>query len=153
MNTVLCSPAYWQDNQGRLHQVFASRRLNYSQKGQAFLRDFVMERDNNRCIICSKSNDLVIDHIISLKNGGTNHPDNLQTLYQSCNSRKTGLFDARRVCQRDYRAGRNYVVSMDGEQIHIGMLFLDKSISVTIPKVDASAIAIAIIDLIGEAKP
>ena len=38
---------------------------------------------------------LVIDHVVSRLNGGTHHPDNLQTLCDSCNSAKVGLVDSR----------------------------------------------------------
>ena len=38
---------------------------------------------------------LILDHIVSLRNGGTNHPDNLQTLCNFCNSSKSALVDSR----------------------------------------------------------
>jgi 5-methylcytosine-specific restriction endonuclease McrA len=37
---------------------------------------------------------LVLDHIVSRRNGGTNDPSNLQTLCDSCNAAKSGLVDA-----------------------------------------------------------
>jgi 5-methylcytosine-specific restriction endonuclease McrA len=40
---------------------------------------------------------LVIDHVLSLRNGGTNHPDNLQTLCDCCNAAKSGLVDSKFV--------------------------------------------------------
>jgi len=39
---------------------------------------------------------LVLDHVVSRRNGGTNDPSNLQTLCDSCNSAKSGLVDAPR---------------------------------------------------------
>ncbi len=38
---------------------------------------------------------LVLDHIVSRRNGGSNHPANLQALCDPCNSAKAGLVDAR----------------------------------------------------------
>jgi 5-methylcytosine-specific restriction endonuclease McrA len=38
---------------------------------------------------------LVVDHIISRRNGGSNHPQNLQSLCYPCNSAKSGLVDAK----------------------------------------------------------
>jgi len=38
---------------------------------------------------------LVLDHIVSLRNGGTNHPNNLQTLCDFCNASKSVLVDAK----------------------------------------------------------
>ena len=59
------------------------------------LRSFVIERDNGKCRICGSVNDLVADHIISRRNGGSHHPDNLQCLCDSCNARKSGLIDSK----------------------------------------------------------
>jgi 5-methylcytosine-specific restriction endonuclease McrA len=38
---------------------------------------------------------LVADHVISRRNGGSHHPDNMQCLCNSCNSRKANLIDAK----------------------------------------------------------
>lgn len=38
---------------------------------------------------------LMLDHVQSLRNGGTNHPNNLQVLCGYCNSAKACLVDAR----------------------------------------------------------
>ena len=38
---------------------------------------------------------LMLDHVQSLRNGGTNHPSNLQVLCGYCNSAKACLVDAR----------------------------------------------------------
>lgn len=38
--------------------------------------------------------DLVADHVVSRRNGGSHHPDNLQALCQRCNARKAALVDA-----------------------------------------------------------
>ena len=48
------------------------------------LKDVIRSRDNHRCYICSKNNDLHVHHIIPRVNGGTHHPDNLITLCSGC---------------------------------------------------------------------
>lgn len=45
-------------------------------------------RDSFKCKYCGSSDDLAIDHIKALVNGGTNNLDNLQLLCRSCNSSK-----------------------------------------------------------------
>ena len=54
----------------------------------------VLKRDNYRCVCCgaSPSSDhhveLEVDHILSVARGGTNEPENLQTLCHKCNQGK-----------------------------------------------------------------
>lgn len=52
------------------------------------LRTAVMERDEYACVRCGTRKNLQIDHIHPVEHGGTNDPDNLQTLCKSCNSAK-----------------------------------------------------------------
>lgn len=44
------------------------------------------ERDGYRCLLCGATDDLTVDHIRALTDGGTNDNDNLRTLCRSCNS-------------------------------------------------------------------
>lgn len=48
----------------------------------------VMKRDDYKCKICVTEEDLTIDHIIPLLDGGTNLEDNLQVLCSKCNQVK-----------------------------------------------------------------
>lgn len=48
----------------------------------------LVERDGEYCRHCGTSNNLSVDHIHALANGGSNETDNLQLLCRSCNSRK-----------------------------------------------------------------
>jgi len=48
----------------------------------------VFERDAYRCVRCGTWQDLTVDHIHPESKGGTLDLNNLQTLCQSCNSRK-----------------------------------------------------------------
>jgi len=56
------------------------------------LRKFVLERDNSTCQICGSKKELTVDHIIPFSKGGSNHPDNLQTLCKTCNIKKHAKF-------------------------------------------------------------
>lgn len=58
------------------------------------IREFVIWRDGS-CRWCGSTEDLIADHVLSRRNGGSHHPSNLQALCQSCNSSKVGLVDAK----------------------------------------------------------
>ena len=54
-------------------------------------RQKILERDNFKCVNCEANGDfnsLEVDHIISIKDGGTNDDFNLQTLCYRCNMDK-----------------------------------------------------------------
>ncbi len=48
----------------------------------------IKDRDGNKCLICNSREQLTIDHIIPLSEGGTNDDHNLRTLCYPCNIRK-----------------------------------------------------------------
>ncbi|WP_374215260.1 HNH endonuclease [Streptomyces sp. NEAU-Y11] len=50
------------------------------------------------CSFCGTGNDLTGDHILPLKEGGTNVIDNVRVLCRSCNTRR----------ENDYRKGKRY---------------------------------------------
>ncbi|EKD43052.1 MAG: hypothetical protein ACD_72C00479G0003 [uncultured bacterium] len=55
------------------------------------LRYEILQRDGSRCVICGKTTKddiLVVDHIVPVVRGGTNSPNNLQTLCRACNHGK-----------------------------------------------------------------
>lgn len=52
-------------------------------------RDFILQRDNYRCVKCNSRLKLEIDHIVPISRGGDNDIDNLQTLCKTCNVRKS----------------------------------------------------------------
>ena len=51
-------------------------------------RDIVIKRDGGKCLCCSTTDDLTVDHIIPISKGGDSSYYNLQTLCNSCNSIK-----------------------------------------------------------------
>ncbi len=89
-------------------------RLKFKIPLHARLRAFVLRRDNFTCQYCGVAANeeipedytgrwaighvnhcLVADHIVSRRNGGDHHPDNMQALCDSCNAAKAGLVDAK----------------------------------------------------------
>lgn len=88
-------PDTWTDQMGRVRKVPTIRHRLKCGKIPLHrdLREFVIWRSGGRCCECGADEDLVADHIVSRRNGGSHHPDNLQCLCQSCNSRKVGLVD------------------------------------------------------------
>ena len=57
------------------------------------VRKVVFERDTYRCCVCGDYHNLQIDHIKPVSKGGTNDLDNLQTLCQACNSKKSNRYE------------------------------------------------------------
>jgi len=78
------------------YSPFNEKRLNYlKRRSQASnytkrpeVRARIFARDNYRCVECGSTENLTIDHIISVYRGGTDEDTNLQTLCNSCNARK-----------------------------------------------------------------
>lgn len=52
------------------------------------VREMVYRRDGYRCVECDSPNQLTCDHKTPWSHGGSDDPSNLQTMCQSCNSRK-----------------------------------------------------------------
>lgn len=51
-------------------------------------RKRVLDRDGRKCRTCGTSDDLTVDHIVSVALGGGADMSNLQSLCRTCNSRK-----------------------------------------------------------------
>jgi 5-methylcytosine-specific restriction endonuclease McrA len=109
----------WTDHRGQVWKVpTILRRLKFKKiPCHAALRAFVFHRDGYRCRACGvlggpvplnydgrhaigipgweSHRSLVMDHVLSRRNGGAHHPDNLVTLCDSCNAAKAALVDAR----------------------------------------------------------
>jgi ATP-dependent helicase IRC3 len=62
----------------------------------------VFARDGRRCLCCQSKEDLRVDHVISVYNGGSNDMDNLQTLCATCNIAKS-------VHYIDFRRSRTHL--------------------------------------------
>ena len=74
-------------------------RLRWARKGEPLtprrrkpidqeLRWAIFERDNYQCLQCGSRSDLHLDHITPHSWGGSDEPENLQTLCRKCNIRK-----------------------------------------------------------------
>lgn len=109
------APRHWIDNDGkRWRTMNIIGRIKYRIPGAYALRRFVYARDGFACVRCGakaimkpgwdgseclgvegQEFGMVLDHIISRRNGGAHHPDNLQTMCDSCNARKACREDRR----------------------------------------------------------
>jgi 5-methylcytosine-specific restriction protein A len=79
----------------------ANRQGRLSGGKWAGIRSKVLKRDHGLCQSC-KSRGLIrfaqeVDHIIRLSDGGSNNPDNLQSLCTACHTAKT---NAENGCRR-----------------------------------------------------
>ena len=54
--------------------------------------NFIHQRDKGECVYCGSKENLCIDHLVSLINGGDNGVDNLVLSCKACNSGKSGKF-------------------------------------------------------------
>lgn len=63
-----------------------NKASNYTKKPE--VRRAVFSRDGYACVECGATENLTVDHILSVVRGGSNHLSNLQTLCRSCNSKK-----------------------------------------------------------------
>ena len=52
-------------------------------------REEVFNLYGHKCLCCGATENITIDHVISVKNGGVNEIKNMQPLCKSCNSRKS----------------------------------------------------------------
>lgn len=104
----------WVDYKGRAWPVLTSiRRLKFKYPSHAALREHIFTRDGFTCCHCGATattvpegwngvstlttntkvrsgwpDMLVLDHMLTLKAGGKNTIENLQTLCETCNKRK-----------------------------------------------------------------
>jgi hypothetical protein len=65
-----------------------ANRQKQKKRIPAGLRTKVFERDGYKCLACGSQKDLRCDHVIPESNGGPMEANNMQTLCQSCNSKK-----------------------------------------------------------------
>lgn len=114
METRAIDSKVWTDHDGRQRKTpTRNYPLKFSKcQLHADLRAFVFRRDGFRCVACGTKPQvvpeaytgvrtvgcdpglcLVMDHIISIRRGGTHHPLNLQTMCDSCNARKSVLVE------------------------------------------------------------
>lgn len=90
------SPQFWTDHNGKVWiEPQIKGRLKMRIPSHAALRAFVIARAAGVCVRCGAQDRLVADHIVSRRNGGRHHPDNMQCLCESCNAKKSNTEDRR----------------------------------------------------------
>mgnify|MGYP003345949436 CR=1 FL=1 len=83
----------------RLKVESTKERAHYLSAEWRALRARILVRDACRCRACSRvvnGKAAHVDHVVPLEDGGTDHPDNLQTLCEACHGRKTRAEQGRR---------------------------------------------------------
>lgn len=63
------------------------RRAKWDRK-RPRLAPVVFANDNYRCVECRSPNELTVDHIVPISEGGSDDLSNLQTMCRPCNSSK-----------------------------------------------------------------
>ena len=67
------------------------------------LRDFILRRDCGLCLVCTSKGRLTlaneVDHITPKAKGGTDDPENLRSICQSCHRDKSAVDRGHRVRQ------------------------------------------------------
>lgn len=80
-----------------LYQLFSEPkrhpviRTQNDEERAGVLRDWVLRRDNFRCVICGKGGLLEVDHIVPWSAGGSDDVDNLRTLCRRCNQERSNF--------------------------------------------------------------
>ncbi len=77
-----CSPDCYHAS---MASEYPRSRLNFSKKEKRI----ILERDNHRCVECGSADNLEIDHIFAICNGGIRSIENGQTLCVPCHDEKT----------------------------------------------------------------
>lgn len=89
----------WDGRQFNTEEKAQQRVARYRQKlasngvgpnDAAKFREQVYRRDGEKCIYCLSDEQLCLDHIVPVSQGGKTHPDNLATACKRCNSGKSG---------------------------------------------------------------
>jgi len=97
------------------------------------LREKVLARDSNKCVMCSATSNLQVDHIQELSLGGTNAMSNLRTLCVNCHEERHGRNFTRKEYYTDRRYGENYqlnpkVASLkNAGKLGVGIKYTDRS--------------------------
>lgn len=76
------------DTERERHRNQQPHRRAHRTRRHGKLREYVFLRDNHKCVDCGTTQDLTLDYIIPLQDGGTMTSDNAATRCRPCNSRE-----------------------------------------------------------------
>lgn len=92
MSSARIEEEIWTDHWGQSWKVIPIKTPNNkAQIRYRALTTHIFHRDENKCCFCGSKTNLSLDHIVPKRFGGSNHPQNLQTLCRSCNSKKVRI--------------------------------------------------------------
>jgi len=66
------------------------KKSGLSCNGYTKHKEFIMSRDNSRCVYCNSEKNLCLDHILPISKGGNDDKENLAVACKECNSGKAG---------------------------------------------------------------
>ena len=95
--TKRSAKAYCEEHQSRKLADEDRHRGSSTERGYGArwqkLRRSILRRDDYACVPCMRDGLVIVatevDHIIPKQHGGTNSPDNLQSICKTCHGRKT----------------------------------------------------------------
>lgn len=76
----------------RIKKYITARNHSLRVRGSKLTKDMIEKlyiKFDNKCFFCGATENLSIDHVVSVKNGGDNSMENLQILCMSCNRKKS----------------------------------------------------------------
>ena len=83
--------AFLADRHPPRHPLVRTSRTDKREPISRQTRIAVYSRDNFRCLWCGTDQDLRLDHFVPWSAGGTNDPDNLRTLCNPCNDKRSNF--------------------------------------------------------------
>jgi len=82
---------YESDSSTERVKAYRARRKSQGLPSNAnYDRERILERDQHQCVYCAGTNNLCVDHVVPLQQGGTDDTDNLVCACKKCNSGKAG---------------------------------------------------------------
>lgn len=105
---------YKSDNSSNRVSAYREKRKSLGMsKGSNYDTESVLERDSHSCVYCGGTQNLCVDHVLPITQGGTDDDDNLVCACKKCNSGKAGRTPEQAGYQwRNKEACNRYIMFM-----------------------------------------